>query len=112
VSPPGYFRGEDGREPALNLFCAQSALPPVPAATKPQIRSTREEFAPANKLDQSRRASTVARTHPVWNELTNGISMRIAFRAKSAQGSRMTLVALKRKTIKTPPGWALEVSAR
>ena len=51
-------------------------------------------------------------TYPVWNAPTNGISMMVAFRAVSAQGSRMTLVALKRKTIKTPPGWALEVSAR
>jgi hypothetical protein len=50
--------------------------------------------------------------HPVWNAPTNGISMVVAFRVVSAQGSRMTLVALKRKTIKTPPGWALEVSAR
>jgi hypothetical protein len=50
--------------------------------------------------------------HPVWNAPTNGISMMVAFRAVSAQTSRMTLVALKRKTIKTPPGWALEVSAR
>jgi hypothetical protein len=50
-------------------------------------------------------------THPVRDRPTNDISMTIAFAVEGAQASRMTL-ALKRKTIKTPPGWALEVSAR
>ena len=62
-----------------------------------------------NRAAARRRLRT---TYPVWNAPTNGISLMVAFRAVSAQGSRMTLVALKRKTIKTPPGWALEVSAR
>jgi hypothetical protein len=51
-------------------------------------------------------------THPVHHRPTNDISMTIAFAVEGAQGSRMTLVALQRKTIKTSPGWALEVSVR
>ena len=87
--------------------------------------SLRYQPLPSRKSDQPaksllRRTSLINRAarrrlriiHPVWNALTNGISMMVAFRAVSAQGSRMTLVALKRKTIKTPPGRALEVSAR
>src|SRR3984893_13459583 len=35
-------RCEDGREPALNPPCAQSALPKVSAATTAQIRPTRQ----------------------------------------------------------------------
>jgi hypothetical protein len=50
--------------------------------------------------------------HPVRDRPTNDIFMTIAFAAEGVQASQMTLVALKRKTIKTPPGWALEVSAR
>jgi len=112
VSPPDH-RGEDGREPALSLFFALKALSlryrPQPSRKSDQPA---KEFAPANKLDQPRRASTVAHHPPGSDTPTNDISMTIAFAAEGAQASRMTLVALKRKTIKTPPGWALEVSAR
>ena len=38
--------------------------------------------------------------------------MSIAFRVRSEQVPRMIFVVLKRKTMKTPPGRALEVSAR
>ena len=42
-------RREDGREPALNPPCDQSALPEVLAAIKAQIRSTRERVCSSEK---------------------------------------------------------------
>jgi hypothetical protein len=112
VSPPDNFRSEDGCEPALNPFCAQSALPEVPAATsRKSDQSAKSLLRRINLINRTAR-QRLRTTHPVWNAPTNGISMMVAFRAVSAQRSRMTLVALKRKTIKTPPGRALEVSAR
>jgi hypothetical protein len=41
-----------------------------------------------------------------------GFGLSVAFRAQIEQFPVMNLVALKRKTMKTPPGRALEVSAR
>jgi len=101
---------------AASRHSTRFALKALSLRYRPQLSRKSDqpakEFAPANKLDQPRRAPTVAHDPRVWNPPTNGISMLVAFGAVSAQASRMTLVALKRKTIKTPPGWALEVSAR
>jgi hypothetical protein len=41
-----------------------------------------------------------------------GFGFSVDFRAQIEQVPPMNLVALKRKTMKTPPGRALEVSAR
>jgi hypothetical protein len=42
----------------------------------------------------------------------NGFGLSVAFRAEIEDVSLMMFVVLKRKTMKTPPGRALEVSAR
>jgi hypothetical protein len=41
-----------------------------------------------------------------------GFELSVAFRAEIEQVPLMNFFALKRKTMKTPPGRALEVSAR
>jgi len=46
---PAALSREDGREPALNPPCDQSALPEVLAAIKAQIRPTRERVCSSEK---------------------------------------------------------------
>jgi hypothetical protein len=43
---------------------------------------------------------------------SKGFMIGVAFRRQSEHAAAMNLAALKRKTMKTPPRWALEASAR
>jgi hypothetical protein len=66
----------------------------------------------ASNIHLPRAARKTVAALPGSGKPPKGFGLSVAFRAQIEHVSPMNLVALKRKTMKTPPGRALEVSAR